>query len=230
MTLEEAIKELAKDNVDTKNDWYRWRAINESKLPQGINLPEGNQYKKNMALKIQLNRKLNSVANQEEKKELLKYYISTWGGIHGNSEETMNRYTRSTNKELIALGSNGIASWSKALCIENPSNFAIFDARVSAALNALQIMKRTEASKLYPVLTSRNNVIKKGIKLFKIEAKNQAWETAPDCTFYNTYIGYLKNTASSFDKKLNVSVATIEMLLFAKAEELVKQAFPSEKF
>ena len=128
------------------------------------------------------------------------------------------------------MGSNGIASWSKALCISDPSKFAIFDARVSASLNALQIVKGTNKPKLYPVLTSRNNAIKKGIKLFKDKAITQAWETALECRFYSTYLKYLKNAASSLDKDRNASVTTIEMLLFAKAEELVKEAFPNEMF
>lgn len=230
MTLEEAIKKLAEDNVDKTNDWYRWREVNESKLPDGIKLPDGNQYKKNLSLKTQLNTKLKAAATHNEKKQLLKYYISTWGGIHGNSDETMNKYTRSTDNELMAMGSRGIASWSKALCISNPGKYAIFDARVSASINALQIIESTEAPNLYPVLTSRNNVIKKGIKLFKANAKTQAWEVAVDCVFYRKYLGYLKNAALSLDSNLGASVATIEMLLFAKAVELVGKAFPNEKF
>jgi len=230
VTLEDAIKKLAKDNVNSANDWYSWRAINESKLPEGLSLPQGNQYKKNLALKTQLTAKLGAVTDHEERKQLLKYYISTWGGIHGNSDETLNKYTRSTSEELKAMGSHGIASWSKALCIHDPGKFAIFDARVSASLNALQIIKSIEDAQLYPVLTSRNNVIKKGIKFIKAIAKKDAWDIAPECGFYDTYLGYLKRAASSLDKDMGVSVATIEMLLFSKSEELVKKAFPNEKF
>ena len=43
VTLENAIKKLAEDNIDGTNDWYSWRAINESKLPNGICLPQWNQ-------------------------------------------------------------------------------------------------------------------------------------------------------------------------------------------
>jgi hypothetical protein len=230
VTLEEAIKKLAKANVDSTNDWYSWRKINESKLPKGIQLPAGNQYKKNLALKTELHKKLQSINTHEERREIFKYYISTWGGIHGNSEETLNKYTRSTAKQLVAMGSSGIASWSKALCISKPSEFAIFDARVSASLNALQIINDTKYAKLYPVLTSRNNTIKKGIKLIKAHAKKEAWSVAPECEFYGTYLRCLKSTTSGFGKNLSVSVATIEMLLFAKAEELVTKAFTNEKF
>lgn len=230
MTLEEAINKLAKANVDSTNNWYSWRKINESKLPEGIHLPEGNQYKKNLALKTELHKKLQSINTHEERREIFKYYISTWGGIHGNSEETLNTYTQSTSKQLIAMGSSGIASWSKALCISQPSEFAIFDARVSSSLNALQIINKTKDAKLYPVLTSRNNTIKKGIKLIKAHAKKEEWGVAPDREFYETYLRYLKSTTSAFEKNLSISVATIEMLLFAKAEELVKKAFVNEKF
>lgn len=230
MTLTESIEELAKRTVDTENNWYNWRTINESKLPQGITLPQGNQYRKNISLKSQLNKKLDVARTHEEKKDLLKYYVSTWGGIHGNSQETLDMYARSTEKELIAFGSNGIASWSKILCILNPENFAIFDARVSASLNALQIINHTEGPILYPVLTSRNKVIKAGIALFKKKAKIQKWQSADDLTFYKSYLGYLENAVSTIDNKLNTSITTIEMLLFAKSEELVRKAFPNEDF
>ncbi len=230
MTLEESIKDLANSTINSENDWYSWRTINENKLPQGIHLPQGNQYKKNISLKNQLNKKLQSAENHEDKKELLKYYISTWGGIHGNSEEKMDEYTRSTDSEIIALGSNGIASWSKALCIRNPNNFAIFDARVSASLNALQIINNTKTPTLYPILTSRNKVVKAGINLFKKEAKIQKWQPADALTFYSNYLTLLENVAATIDKELHASKTTIEMLLFAKSEELIKKAFPNEKF
>lgn len=228
MTLEDAIKIFARSKVDFKNDWYLWREINEKCVPDGIHLPEGNQYKKNISLKAQLYTKLKSITDHNEKKKLLRYYISTWGGIHGNSEKTLNSYTSSTNEELIALGSRGIASWSKALCITNPNSYAIFDARVSASLNALQIINETVSPRLYPVLSSRNNVIKEGIRLFKEKAKEKTWDAVPECDFYSTYLGHLKNAALSLDKNLEASVATIEMLLFAKAEELVREAFPNK--
>lgn len=228
MTLEESIKRLAKANIDENNDWYSWRKINESRLPKGILLPEGNQYRKNIALKTILSEKLQSTSSREERKEIFRYYVSTWGGIR-NSEATLSKYTESTPEELVAMGANGIASWSKILCILQPSNFAIYDARVSASLNALQIIDNTENAKIYPMLSSRNNTIKKGTKLIKSYAEEHSWGDVSRCDFYGAYLNYLTKTAIEREK-FAVSISTIEMLLFAKAEELVQKAFPNEEF
>ncbi len=107
MAIEDAIIELAKANLDEANDWYSWRTINENKLPAGISLPSGNQYKKNVALKESLNKKWQETTNHEERKRLVKYYISIWGGIHGNSDETIDKYTRTSPDDLISMGSSG---------------------------------------------------------------------------------------------------------------------------
>ena len=96
MTLEEAIMNLAESNIDENNDWYSWREINEEKLPNGIELPQGNQYVKNIALKKALHEKWENTINHEEKKLIIKYYISTWGVIYRNSSNTIERYSRSS--------------------------------------------------------------------------------------------------------------------------------------
>ncbi|MCY7320789.1 MAG: hypothetical protein LH660_03050 [Phormidesmis sp. CAN_BIN36] len=230
VTLEEAIKNLTASNIDENNDWYSWREINEEDLPNGIGLPQGNQYVKNIALKKALHEKWKNTIDHEEKKLVIKYYISTWGGIHGNSSDTIERYSRSGSDELINLGSNGIASWSKALCVHDPKRYAIFDARVSASLNSLQIIHGTDDKVLFPVLTSRNKTIKKGIRLIKEEANNAKWKNAAEFYFYREYLEYLGNSASALEENLCASIYTVEMLLFSKAEELVRQAFPNEEF
>ena len=70
--------------------------------------------------------------------ELIEYYISTWGGIHTNSEESMMEYSTLSASELIKLGKKGIASWSKAIVVHDPEEYAIFDARVAISLNCIQ--------------------------------------------------------------------------------------------
>ena len=114
--------------------------------------------------------------------------------------------------------------------MHNPHKYAIFDARISASLNSLHIVYNTAGNKLFPVLTSRNNTIKKGNKLIKKTAKEVYWKTAQKCSFYQEYLSLLENIISILDSKLDVSIYTIEMLLFAKAEKLVEKAFPNEKF
>ena len=168
--------------------------------------------------------------SSKEKKLITSYYISTWGGIHGNSDKNIDLYSRSGADDLITRGSKGIASWSKAICLHNPYKYAIYDARVSASLNSLQIINNIENKLFFPIPSSRNNIIGTGAKYIKKEATNTKWKSAEESDFYMKYLKYLENSVSVFDKKLNVELFTIEMLLFAKSEELVCLAFPNKKF
>ena len=153
---------------------------------------------------------------------MIKYYIKDWGGIRTNRPETIKKYTASTTEELInTLGKRGIASWSKALVVKDSENYAIFDARFSISLNCIQILHKKKDIVLFPILSSRNNVIKRGIDQLKILARNYNWTKASENNFYMQYIDILKSVA----KAKETNIATIEMLLFAKAEELVLETF-----
>ena len=123
--LTEIIVEYSKKYVNENNDWYNWREINEDKLPMGIELPEGNQYLKNVVLKKELNKKWKESQNVEDKLILIKYYIATWGGIHTNSLESMEEYSKLSASQLIKNGKKGIASWSKAIVVHDPNEYAI---------------------------------------------------------------------------------------------------------
>jgi hypothetical protein len=226
MNLEEAINNILDTTLDENNDWYKWREIDETLLPPGIILPKGNQYIKNVMLKKELNKKWQNASDHEERKQLTKYYIETWGGIHSNSEDTLDTYVRSSPDVIISRGSQGIASWSKALCVKNPNKYAIFDARVSASLNSLQLVNKVNDVVLFPVLTSRNKTIEKGNKLLKETGENLKWRNVSKNSFYREYLGQITKIA----EERGIFIFTIEMLLFAKAEELIRQAFPDEKF
>jgi len=89
MTLDDAIINFSKTYINERNDWYCWRRINEKKIPLGVTLPQGNQYIKNIALKKELNKKWIATKSSKEKKLITSYYISTWGGIHGNSDKNI---------------------------------------------------------------------------------------------------------------------------------------------
>lgn len=219
--ITETITAYAKEFINSENDWYSWREINEEKLPNGVELPIGNQYLKNLVLKQELNNRWKNSGNSKEKFELIKYYIATWGGIHTNSQESMNEYSNLSARELIKKGKKGIASWSKAIVIHDPNKYAIFDARVAISLNCIQKLYNIENKVLFPVLSSRNKVVARGNKLIKESAKLENWKKANEETFYNQYLEILENVADEF----NTNVSTVEMLLFAKAEELVKETY-----
>ena len=220
--LSKIIAEYAREYINELNDWYSWREINEEKLPFGMKLPTGNQYIKNVYLKKQLNRFWRDAQDNGTRYQLIKYYISTWGGIHTNSDESMYEYSTLSAVELIKLGKKGIASWSKAIVVHDPEKYAIFDARVSISLNCIQKLYNLSEPSLFPILPSRNKKVALGNKLIKQTAKAESWRKIKNESFYRDYLDILKSVAN----ELGADISTIEMLLFAKAEELVESTFP----
>ena len=221
--LTKTITDYSKEHIDALNDWYSWREINEEKLPLGIELPKGNQYIKNLSLKKQLNKCWKEAQDDKVKFELIEYYISTWGGIHTNSEESMMEYSTLSATQLIKFGKKGIASWSKAIVVHDPEEYAIFDARVAISLNCIQKLYNLYEPMLFPILPSRNKKVALGNKLIRKTAKAESWTKAYDETFYKQYLNILRSVADELDS----DISTIEMLLFAKAEELVDKTFPN---
>jgi hypothetical protein len=224
MTLLKCIEELAIENIGDENRWYVWE-INEAKVPAGVGLKDGSPYERNVQLKRQLNQKWKH-GNSEERREIIKYYISDWGGIRTNSEQKIALYSSSDPEALISLGKGGVASWSKALCIYSPEDYAIFDARVSASLNALQIINNTKQKTLFPCLPSRNKTIAKAKSLFQGKFKKENWGIAKDREYYQTYVQLLKIAKADLLDK-TIEIYTLEMLLFAFAEKLITKAFPN---
>tara|TARA_B100001113_G_C21004920_1_gene576629 strand:+ start:307 stop:981 length:675 start_codon:yes stop_codon:yes gene_type:complete len=221
--LIKTITDYSKEHIDALNDWYSWREINEEKLPLGIKLPKGNQYIKNLSLKKQLNKCWRETQDNKVKFELIEYYISDWGGIHTNSEESMMEYSTLSATQLIKYGKKGIASWSKAIVVHDPEEYAIFDARVAISLNCIQKIHKLYKPILFPILPSRNKKVKLGNKLIRKTAKAESWTKAYDETFYKQYLNILRSVANELDS----DISTIEMLLFAKAEELVDKTLPN---
>lgn len=222
--LKDVLVELGEEFFNESNDWYDWRKINETLIPQQITLPQGNQYKKNIALKEKLHNKWKSATDLSKKGELIEYYIKTWGGIRGNKAAAMEEYKTSSDKELIQKGVKGIASWSKALVVHDYNKYAIFDARVSCSLNALQIIYETEEKRLFPILASQNKRIIIANKKTKSISKECNWIKPNQYTFYIEYLGLLSEVAN----ELSSNISTVEMLLFAKAEELYEKAFETD--
>ncbi|MDP3261084.1 MAG: hypothetical protein Q8M34_10970 [Thermodesulfovibrionales bacterium] len=224
MTLREAIAAHGRVNLTEINDWYPW-PINLSFLPTGVVLPDGSYYVQNVALKLQLNT-LYSSADNQVKKEIIRYYISKWGGIKRNTDEKIRSYALDTPASLIAKGSQGIASWSKALCIRCPNDYAIYDARVALSLNCLQIIAAVDRPIIFPLLTGQNKRINEGSIMIRQYTTKHGWLSAQEGSFYQKYNSILSAAA----KVLVVNLYTLEMLLFAKALELLQEAFPEEKF
>lgn len=219
MTLEEALYLHSKANLTATTVWYHWK-INPDHLPKGAVLSGGNHYEQNLSLKTQLNA-LYLSANNQAKIEIIRYYISKWGGIKRNSDKTINNYTFNSLESLIGKGTHGIASWSKALSIRHPNNCSIYDARVSVSLNCLQVTKAVNGPALFPLLPSQNKLIIEGNKIIRQFATMNGWATMPKNTFYQKY----NHSLSVVANRLGLTPHTIEMILFAKAPELFRESF-----
>ena len=219
MNLFESLNILCKKTLNETNDWYIWREIDESKIPVDIKLPKGNQYLRNIFLKEELHKAWKLEVDPIKKGEIIKYYITVWGGIHSNSDYSMNKYMKSSPESLIELGKKGIASWSKALVIHNPNKYAIFDAKVSISLNCLQIINNINNKVLYPLLSSRNVIISRGKDIIMEKANQGKWWKVDDSKFYFDYLNLLQKIA----EMRCTNISTVEMLLFAKAESLVTE-------
>ncbi len=224
MTLQEAIVALGNANLTEGNDWYPWR-VNPRFLPTGIVLPMGSPYRQNVALKLQLSY-IYSTADNDLKQEITYYYIVKWGGIKRNTKENIRSYALDTSGSLIARGSKGIASWSKALCIRCPNKYAIYDARVALSLNCLQIISPVITPIVFPLLLGQNRLISLGSRMVLRYASVHGWAVARERDFYREYNDVLSSAAQF----LGANLYTLEMLLFAKAPELLQEAFPDEEF
>lgn len=225
MSLEQAIIAYGTDRLTPTNDWYQWRNINPRYLPNGIVLSKGNQYAQNVSLKQQLCAHY-SAGNEDTKIAVTRYYIAVWGGVKRNSAEKIRNYSLTPPNHLIANGVKGIASWSKALCIRNPNEYAIYDARVALSLNAIQVVYRVENPILFPLLTGQNKLINNGSKRIRRHACEYGWAETQEEQFYQQYNAILSSVANA----LEVNHYTLEMLLFAYAPYLLSAAYPTEQF
>jgi len=223
MTLQAAIRAFSTSHLTPTNAWYTWRPINPARLPTGLVLAPGNQFSQNVALKLGLSTHYAAATTDARKIELTEYYIATWGGVRSNGRVKIECYSLDAIPTLIALGSVGIASWSKALCIRAPSQYSIYDARVAIALNAIQISAGVTCPVFFPLLKSQNGLIQRGNVLMRTFAQTAHWAQVPQPLFYQEYNAALSAVANA----QAVGQYVIEMLLFAKAADLVHSAFPN---
>jgi len=202
-------------NINTITNDYPW-SININRLPEGINLDNGSNYEQNIQLKNELNRLFNE-GNLEVKIALIRYYIAVWGGIYRNSAATIQSYATADAQDLIrTMNIKGIASWSKALCVREPDRYAIFDARVSASLNLLQLIHLKQAERVwFPRLSSRNSTVVQINRL--IASQNGA--QIDKYNAYEHYLSLIHNAASD----TNTDIQTVEMILFSSPINLYSE-------
>jgi hypothetical protein len=111
------------------------------------------------------------------------------------------------------------------LCIRDPGEYAIYDARVAAARNSIQVVERVQRGVLFPWLPGRNKLIQSAAASMRAHARANEWINIEETLCYETYLALLATVAKRRDER-HTKLAEIEMLLFSRSEELVNSAFP----
>lgn len=221
--LTDIVAHYVREKYATGTVWYTW-AFKPEDVPAGVEARGADWYARNVALKQELNARWR--AQPAHRAELERYYVADWGGVRSNRPATLALYHGSDARTNIARGDKGIASWSKALCVRDPHAFAIFDARVSASLNALQVIHRVAAPLRFPLLASRNREVAMGSALLRRHFQQHAWPGV-DKGFYDTYLGLCRAVGKRIGPAgASMPVYAAEMALFAHTEELLRKAFP----
>jgi hypothetical protein len=211
-------------------DWYDWR-FDPAKVPAGVlgDWAESTSwYDRNVDLKERLCQAWGD-SDPVRRAALERYYIGGWGGVRTNRPATLEAYHGASAEENVARGEKGIASWSKALCVRDHLKYAIFDARVAASLNALQVIHRTapEEAVRFPILASRNKTVSRGNTMLRDHARAHAWPGVR-AGFYTDYLTVCQAAGARLGKPgAPLPVYAVEMALFAHTEELLIEAFPA---
>jgi len=211
-----AILRYARENIDGLRESYDWK-FKEETVPCGIRVADESWYEKNLTLKALLNAAWLE-GSSEERYQLCFWYIRDWGGIRTNSEETSRLYAAGSEESILARGVKGIASWSKALTVRNPKKFAIFDARTSISLNAIQLLSNVSDPMIFPHLPSRNSSVPKAQKIVALLQRQRQYKEVDHSSCYMVYNKLLLDIAAAIGE--GFTNQQVEMVLFAQAAKL----------
>jgi len=219
------------DHIGAKSS-YKWE-IHENvweKLKTGF---DHEKYSNDLPRQnIELKKHLASywaTASLDEKITIATWIVRDWGGIRRNSEMTVLGYVNQADAERPATPFRGISSYSKILAIKDPKKYAIFDARVAASLNAIQLLaiRKAESRAPQPIFfaapESQNKTIRKFCSAASSKAlKNKGFVPLAYDEIYGRYIELLKQ----MHRTVGRSILEIEMFLFAEAERICVEIPP----
>ena len=215
--------------VDTV-EWYTW-PIDAAKLREhtGITLGSYSELDRNIELKRELHARFKH-APRDARERLVRYYVTTWGGIKIGTE-TFRRYACERTEPLAGSGLDGIASRSKALVLHDPSRYAIYDSRVAATLNYLVIRRvghgrgyigQRDGRKCFPLPPPRAEWTRSAHRACRTLSDRfdiHFYPTAaPD--FYTDYLRCIREAASmlSDSEHRRICMHWVESMLFGMAE------------
>ncbi len=197
----------------TLDDVYRWKIPND--VPFGA-------FERGTDSSAQANARLKRFLaevwrkNPAQRLAIATWYVIAWGGIRANKAGTIERYVRLSEEELAASDLQGVATWSKILTVQNPNHYPIYDARVAASLNALQVASDIKETMFFPQVPSRNSAIARFQKWMRLRFPEAI--RVPRSRAYGDYVALVGAVAKNSGL---TSPDEVEMILFAKAEMLV---------
>ena len=213
MKLFEAVSKYLKDQFSRLPEIYPW-GFNLENFPNRVYHKSGvNKYEQSRHLRDHIYNAIQKNSNLSE--ELQKWYVRDFGGVRGNSDETLNRYITSDYQELLDLGTRGVASWSKILSVRNPKEYAIYDARVALSLNSIQKIYSISDRILFPQLPSRNTTFV--LPTQEIIRQSDFFKTKNNKNYYSKYLEMLQFSVCN---QQYFDIQDAEMILFSNAEEL----------
>lgn len=176
----------------------------------------GSNFEKN----IQLKSIFRSLWDKHDHLELAKWIVSDWGGIKGNKIATLQKFVTEIDNNHLELSITGVASYSKMLSFIYPEQYAIYDARVAASLNIIQMLSGSASPSLWCDLPGRNSLIEdfKRNEGNRRKLKTQGWTPINRDDCYTAYNNVLKTVQKSIP---NAKLYEMEMSLFACAEDLI---------
>ena len=209
------------DEAPRLGETYTWA------IPTTVPVPWSSPNSRNLAeANFRLKRALAETWNLEtsDRYELANWYVGQWGGIRTNKPATIQTFALQSEDELARAPLAGVATWSKILAMRNPNRYAIFDARVSASLNALQFLASGEPI-LFPDLVSRNKTVKTFQRWGREECIQRNHHRVGKEHVYPSYMTVLHEVGRRLG---NESPDHAEMVLFANAEILAMRAMAAK--
>ena len=192
-------------------------------------------YLPNLALKLYLKQQWEEMP-PDNRLHIAKIIVSDWGGVRANHPDTLKRYINALSEHEPPTSLQGVASYSKIFSIVYPDRFAIYDARVAACLNAVQINSGLQRGLAFNYVPGRNSIVgtvlsKEG---FTQEARfstnrlvKSGWIPLKRDHTYTKYLEILclcLTELRNFRKSSKYDLVALEMALFANAESECQRA------
>ena len=175
-----------------------------------------------------------AMANASERDVLARWIVADWGGVKTNGPATIASYVSAFESDDFSTPLHGVASYSKILSMVNCRQYAIYDARVAAGLNAVQLLMKAQNPMFFHYIPGRNKAIqgtKKQTGFVDVFPKSElvnkrGWQKVEKDASYLTYLDLLQRLKSHYT---DYEIYHFEMTLFSKAPELCMQAMEAER-